>query len=88
MTVETIKARPIMERLFEITAEFQKTTTEKPEHIYFGEEEYKALRLEVAYAAPYLGHVPLAEDYVQGSFQVLGVRLFLLRDVPSHLAVA
>jgi hypothetical protein len=85
--IETIKPRPIFERIADLCRDHDRQACYLACRLYLGKGEYDELRVSLDKSPDHPALPPLGY-YVQGSLQFLGKAVFVLKDTQSHLAVA
>jgi hypothetical protein len=83
--IESPATISIIHRIINLIRQHETEASYRTHHLYLGKDEYSELCLhglhhQVAF--------PLVSLYQQGTIQFLGKNIFVLKDVPSHLALA
>jgi hypothetical protein len=87
--IETIKPRPIFERITDLCQDHDRRATYLAYRLYLGSSEYNELRLSYNLLDnALLNLLPPLHGYEQGALQFMGKAVFVLKDIQSHLAVA
>jgi hypothetical protein len=83
--IESPLSQPISKRILDLCCSHDSQATYRANRLYVGSSEYEELR---RYAGDFLQAPPLLKNYEQGTFQIFGKAIFVLKDIDSHLALA
>jgi hypothetical protein len=85
--IEAVIKPDIVVRVNRLCDDYGMMATYSTRHLYLGREEYDELRARLD-VSPHHPALPPLGHYHQGSLQFLGMAVFVLKDIQSHLALA
>jgi hypothetical protein len=88
--IEATPPLSLFERIAKLCQEHDCKSSYPARRLYLGNSEYEELRLSYPGDGleSYLNLPPSLQLYKQGSFQIMGKAVFLLKDIYSHIALA
>lgn len=84
--IESTPRKPISKRVLDLCYSHESRATYSANRLYFGSSEYEDLRR--CNDNFFTITIPLLENYEQGTLQLFGKAIFVLKDIDSHLALA
>lgn len=82
--IESTQRQPISKRVLDLCSSHDCRASYSANRLYFGSSEYEDLRR----CNDNFFTIPLLENYEQGTVQLFGKAIFVLKDIDSHLALA